>query len=220
MYKIIKYSWDSRCDHFFTSDWHNYHDPHWENPIWIMRGYSSFKESYIDVQKKINSKVGIDQHLWMMGDSFLSTTDELALEWLDGIKCKNIMMLFGNHESQIYRIYKSEVVRQFGRDDIEVYPIKMGNVTFLGNHQEITIGKTKIVMNHFPLRGHNQASRGSWHLHGHSHNNDETRNADYPLGKVLDCSWDWKNDIWTFDEIVDIMSTKSIHITDHHDKDR
>jgi hypothetical protein len=35
------------------------------------------------------------------------------------------------------------------------------------------------------------------------------------MGKYLDCSWDWKKDIWSFEEIRDIMSTKEIYVTDH-----
>ena len=217
MYKIQKFPYDDRINHFFTSDFHNFHDPNWDVPIWKMRGYSSVAESHQDIKEKINLKVGNSQYLWVLGDSFLSASDQDVLEWFGGIECDNIMMLFGNHESQMYRLYKSEMSHQYGRSDIEIYPLRMGNVVFLGNHHEIQIGKKRIVMNHFPLVTHNQASHGSWGLHGHSHNNDQTRNADHPIGKFLDVGWDWKRDIWSYEEISDIMSTKDIFVSDHHD---
>ena len=43
-------------------------------------------------------------------------------------------MLFGNHESQIYRLYKKQMMVDYNRDDIEVYPLRMGNLVFCGNH--------------------------------------------------------------------------------------
>lgn len=216
MYKILKYKYENRNDHFWSTDFHNYHDPSWPVPIWKMRGYNSPEESYNDVREKINAKVGEKQTLWVLGDSFLSATDEEVISWLNSIKCQNIMMLFGNHESQMYRLYKQELIKQFGRDDIEVYPLRMGNVTFLGNHQEIWIGKQQIIMNHFPLRIWHGDSRGSWMLSGHSHLQDKGRRPESADQKGLDLGWDYKNDVWTYSEIEDVMSTKSIRILDHN----
>jgi|694.fasta_scaffold95405_3 calcineurin-like phosphoesterase family protein len=213
--KNIKHKWEDRNKIFFSSDWHNYHDPKWDIPIWKMRGYNSPQESVDDVVSKINARVKEDDFLWVIGDSFLSATDNQVLNWWNNIMCQNVMVLFGNHESQMYRIYKNAVMDQYGKSDIEVYPLRLNNLTFMGNHQEIQVGKIRIVLNHFPLRTHNQCSRGSWHLHGHSHNNDKTRNPNFQMGKYLDCSWDWKKDIWSFEEIRDIMSTKEIYVTDH-----
>ncbi len=216
MYKIEKFKYESRNDHYWCSDFHNFHDPSWNVPIWKSRGYSSPEESYRDVQQKINTRVKNSDYLWVLGDSFLSATDDNVVDWWRGVNCQNIRYLFGNHASQMYRLYKQEMLKQYDRDDIEVYPLRMNNVVFVGNHHEIQIGKQRIIMNHFPLRTHNQVSHGSWGLHGHSHNNDKTRNPDYHIGKFLDLSWDWKKDIWSYEEIEDVMSTKEIFVSDHH----
>jgi calcineurin-like phosphoesterase family protein len=216
MHKILKYKYADSENHFWGSDFHNYHDPNWTIPIWKGRGYSSPDESQKDVQKKINDKIGKDQYLWMLGDSFLSATDQQVIDWWAGINCENVMMLMGNHESQMYRLYKQEMLAQFGRFDIEVYPLRMKNVVFLGNHQEIWIGKQQIVMNHFPLHTHHGANRGSWNISGHEHRNDPSREPSYPINKCLDVSWDKKLDVWSFSEIADVMSTKEIFIPDHH----
>ena len=200
MYKILKFKWEDREKHYWGSDFHNYHNPSWPIPIWKQRGYNSFEESFEDVRTKLNSKLKPDDYLWCLGDSFLSANDNDVIEWWNSINCNNIMMLFGNHESQIYRLYKKQMMVDYNRDDIEVYPLRMGNLVFCGNHLEIQIGKKRIINNHFPLRTHNQVSHSSWHLHGHSHNNDHTRNPDYPIGKTCDVSWDWKKDIWSFNE--------------------
>jgi calcineurin-like phosphoesterase family protein len=216
MYKITKYPYESRQKHFWSTDWHNYHDPKWPSPIWEMRGYLNAQDALENTLRVVNERVGENDILWYLGDGFLNASDDQVLDWLGRVKCKNIKYLFGNHESCPYRLYKQEVNRQFGRDDIEVYPLKLGNVEFLGNHTEIQIGKKHIVMNHFPLRIWNKNQHGSWMLSGHSHLNDPERRPESPIGKALDCGWDYKNDVWSFDEIEDVMSTKNQVAIDHH----
>lgn len=214
--KNIKHKWEDKNKIFFSSDWHNYHDPKWDIPIWKMRGYNSPQESVDDVVSKINAKVKEDDFLYFLGDGFLNATDEQVLEWFSRINCKNINYIYGNHESNIFRIYRQAVLEKYGDPEIEVYPMRFNNVVFLGNYQEIYIGKKLIVLQHFPIKTWNNNSRNSFHLHGHSHNTDKSRNPEHPMGKCLDCSWDWKKDIWSFEEIEDVMSTKEMQIFDHH----
>jgi hypothetical protein len=214
--KIIKHKWEDRNNIFFSSDWHNYHDPKWDVPIWKMRGYNSPQESVDDVVSKINARVKEDDFIYFIGDGFLNATDEQVLEWFSRINCKNINYIYGNHESNIFRIYRQAVLEKYGDPEIEVYPMRFNNVVFLGNYQEIYIGKKLIVLQHFPIKTWNNNSRNSFHLHGHSHNTDKSRNPEHPMGKCLDCSWDWKKDIWSFEEIEDVMSTKEMQIFDHH----
>jgi len=216
MHKIIKHSYEFRSKIFFSSDWHIFHNPSWISPIWKMRGYDSLFDSVRKIQEKINERVDENSILYVLGDLFLDASDEQCLEWLKGLQCKDIRKIFGNHTSNMYRLYKQEVKKQYGLEDMEIYPIKMGNITFLGNHQEIQIGKKHIVLNHFPLRTHNHASHLSWNLGGHEHGNDPERLPKYPLGKTLDVSWDVKLDVWSYNEIEDVMSTKEILVVDHH----
>ena len=220
MSKILKYNWEDRHNHFWTSDWHNYHNPSWPVPIWEMRGYLNAQDAQERVLQKINERVSEDSTLWYLGDGFLNIDDEHVLAWLNSVKCKNINYLFGNHESNIYRLYKQEVEKQYGFTDLEIYPLKMGNVTFMGNHQEIRIGKRHIVMNHCPIHSWNgMGGRKSWMISGHQHNADKTRNPDAPINRCIDVGWDWKKDVWSFDEIEDVMSTKTFISYDHHTSD-
>ncbi len=50
----------------------------------------------------------------------------------------------------------------------------------------------------------------------HSHLSDKERLPEFPIGKTLDVGIDCGK-IWSFEEIEDVMSTKSISILDHHD---
>jgi calcineurin-like phosphoesterase family protein len=188
-----------------------------------MRGALSAEDLAERVLQKVNDRVPEDATLWYLGDGFLNTTDDRVLAWLSGIKCKNIKYLFGNHESSMYRIYKQCVKDVYGTDEVELYPMNhkiLPNVEFLGNHQEIRIGKRNIVMNHFPIHSWNgMGGRKAWMLSGHSHNADKTRNPDAPINRCLDTGWDWKKDVWSFEEIEDVMSTKTFISYDHHTSD-
>jgi calcineurin-like phosphoesterase family protein len=216
MYKILKFNWNDRHRHYVVSDLHTYHDPTWVSPIWEMRGYKNAQECAEHQIQQINSRVGVDDILWNLGDNFLNSTDGQCRGWLSAIKCQNIKYLFGNHESNMYRMYKEEILNQYGIDDLEVYPLKMGNVEFIGNHQEVHIGKQIIVFNHFPLRIWHKDSRGAWMVSGHSHLQDKGRRPDAEFQKGVDAGWDHKRDVWSFSELEDIMSTKSIEILDHN----
>lgn len=216
MYRIEKIRFEDRHRHYWTSDWHAFHDPKWELPIWEARGYSSAKDAAEKTLETVNQRVGENDVLWYLGDGFLNASDEEVVSWLSALKCKNVKYLFGNHESNMFRLYRQEVKRQYGLDNVEVYPLRMGNIEFIGNHAEILIGKKQIVMNHFPLRIWKSDNRGSWCLSGHSHLNDVGRRPDAELQKAMDVGWDYKKDVWSYNEIEDVMSTKTIHIYDHN----
>lgn len=217
MYQILKFNYEDRHRHFWVSDLHTYHDPKtWDSPIWEMRGYKDAVECAEHQIEKINERVGVNDILWNLGDNFLNASDEQCKKWWGAIKCRNIKYLFGNHESCPYRIYKEEVKKQYGLEGVEVYPLKYSNIEFLGNHQEIYIGKQIIINDHFPLRIWHKDSKGAWMLSGHSHLQDEGRKPEAEFQKGLDNGWDYKRDVWSFSEIEDVMSTKSIQILDHN----
>jgi calcineurin-like phosphoesterase family protein len=198
MYRILKYKWEDRSKLFFSSDWHIFHDPKWDVPIWKMRGYSNVEDAAKGILEKINNTLQEDSVLYFLGDMFLNATDEQCLNWLSEIKCKT-----------------------YHTDEIEVYPFShknIPNIEFMGNHLEIQVGKKRIILNHFPIRIWNGCHRTSWHLSGHSHLNDPNRRPEFPLGKALDIGID-SGKIWSFEEIEEIMSTKTVELIDHHDKD-
>lgn len=216
MKRILKHHWQDREKIYFSSDWHIFHDPPWEIPLWKSRGYESAEDAARKIQERINQTVPEDGIIYYMGDMFLNASDEQCIEWLKGVNCKNIFKIWGNHTSNTFRLYKEEVKKQYGLDDVEVYPLQMGNVTFLGDYQEIRVGKQIIVMSHFPIHSWDKMSYGSIMISGHQHLSDKTRWPDYPLGKCFDCGWDWKKDLWSFEEMMDVISTKTFVKVDHH----
>jgi calcineurin-like phosphoesterase family protein len=221
MYNIIKHKFHEKDNIFFTSDWHIFHNPtSWDVPIWKMRGYESPEEHKEDVIAKVNARVNKHSIIYNLGDGFLNAKDDEVLEFLSRIRCE-IRYLWGNHASNMYRLYKQEVEKQYSITGVEVYPLKMGNVTFMGNHLEMFVGNQRIILNHFPLRiwHKNNSKHGSpsIHLSGHSHLSDKGRSPNSPLGKAFDLGWDFKKDIWSCNEVMDVMSTKFVETLDHHD---
>ena len=111
----------------------------------------------------------------------------------------------------MYRLYKDEVLSKYGLSNVEIYPITLGNVTFVGSHMGIMVGKQSIIMNHFPLRIWKNDARTAWMLSGHSHLTDIDRRPESQFGKCFDIGWDYKKDVWSFSEIEDVMSTKEVN---------
>lgn len=227
MNKILKFNTRNQ-NIFFVSDFHAYHDPKWPIPLWELRGYESMEEMNEDIIEKVNARVGENDILWNLGDGFLNANEEMVNAFLDRINCQNIYYLFGNHENPLYRIYKREVQRFIkeemvasslpvnGNWDVEIYPLRYKNVVFYGNYQEISVNKKHVILSHFAFRIFRGNQHNFYALSGHSHNSDVTRRADHPNGLTLDVGWDGKNDVYSWDEICEIMSHKTREILDHH----
>ncbi len=218
MHKQLRFSQSDKSKLFFTSDWHVFHNPqHWDIPIWEQRGYDNVETHAEDIIQKINSKVKKDDYLFCLGDCFLNASDDQVIQWLDRINCKTIYKLFGNHTSNTFRLYKAELMKQFNRSDIEVYPLQFKNLIFLGNYQEIVVDKQLIILGHFPMRSWNgMGGKKSWNISGHQHNTDETRNPTNDINRCLDVGWDWKNDVWSYTELEEQMMHKKFESVDHH----
>lgn len=219
MNKQIKLNDPADYDVYFTSDWHLNHDPKaWNQPLWMMRGYNSVDEHNQDIINKVNARVREKDYLINCGDIALHTKPEDLEAFLGQIVCKNIYLIFGNHCGPDFQIFKRECAKLGFGDHIEVYPMKFKNVTFLGNYQEFSIRKKRVIVSHFPFEVFNKSHHGAWHISGHSHYSNPKTRAGYRQGLRLDVSWEGKNDIYSFAEIEDIMNYKRIQQLDHHDE--
>jgi calcineurin-like phosphoesterase family protein len=200
---------------WFSSDFHLGHQ---KNFIWESRGYASYESHTDGVINKINQLVKANDLLFYLGDFCLNSSDSLFESYLSRIQCQNIYMVWGNHNNPVFRIYKREVKKQFGRDDINVYPLKYRNVTFLGDYVEISLNNTMIVMMHYPISIWNYMKEGAYMLCGHSHYNYIQSQANHLNGKILDVGWDGIGEPYSFEKINEIMKTKKIKVEDHHVK--
>lgn len=156
---------------FFTSDWHINH-----GNIVIYSRYNllskeekemydnkvKFKVSYDTVNKmndmiveNVNKQAHKDDVIYFLGDLLFARKEnyyENVKSLLERIKCKNFIMIWGNHDNRIsYNLFK------------ENYVMNTFNVD----------GK-EVVLCHFPLAVWDKRHYGSFHLYGHCHSHNES----------------------------------------------
>ena len=199
---------------FATSDLHKGHN---KNFIFEKRGFKSIQEHDEFLISKINECVRSQDSILMLGDIALNTSFDQFNEFLSRINCQNIYYIFGNHESCTKRAFQETIFKEFGRNDIEVYPIRYRNIIFLGNYVELVINKVNIIASHYSHQVWNGMHHGSIHLNAHSHYGNPLTRADYKDALSLDIGFDGHKKPLSFDEIMEIMKTKKYtKIDDHH----
>jgi len=135
---------------------------------------------------KWNERVGKDDVVWHLGDfGFHSTAEQLnpILGQLQG----TINVVLGNHDYN---------------PDLETTAYWRINQFF--EYKKILVNSQAIVLCHYPLQEWDGSFRGSWHLHGHSHNQ-------WPQSpwKRLDVGVDGHGFYpWSFEELKAVMDTR------------
>ena len=200
---------------YFTSDWHWNHDPKWPVPIWKMRGHSSKEEHNETIIDTTNSIVRENDVLVNVGDITLNCKEEEFENLISRIKCKNIYLLWGNHNSPCKTIYQREV-KSLNVGDVEIYPLKYKNIIFVGHYLELTVDGQYIVVNHYPLMSWNHMQHNSIHLHGHEHGGLNTSLPSCKNGKILDVGIDIFPQLLSFSDMMNIMRTKQTVSLGHH----
>jgi len=193
---------------FFTADSHFYHN---RDFVWKARGYSSLYNHTDKVLEKINELVKYSDVMFHLGDFALNTSSEQFESLLSRINCQWVYYINGNHNSRIQDVYRKTILEQFGKDDINVYPIKYRNIIFVGDYLEVEIDKQTIILSHYPLYSWNHMNHGAWHCFGHIHSE-----KDVSVGKSIDVGWDQHKKPVSFQELKQIMDKKSIKSEGHH----
>ena len=156
---------------------------------------------------QINSMVGENDILWHLGDFSMHHHSDRGYYQRcrgirDRIRCKNINIIWGNHDD-------FEIRDLFG----EAYGLKDLRIQ----------GGPMIVLCHYAMAVWNKSHRGSFHLYGHSHSSAEPwLEENMPGRKSMDAGVDNAALIlgayrpWSYAEILDIFSKRSGHSMDHH----
>ncbi len=207
---------------FFTSDTHFRHN---QSFIFEARGYKDRYEHDDALIAKINETVRPEDTLIHLGDFCLNITPPEFNEILARINCNNILYIWGNHNSCIRKHYEDAVAGHLNmarfngdtpNDGIEVYPYKIGKITYLGYYKEIIVNGHMIVIHHYPHQIWNQMQKSAWQLSGHSHYTNPTTRLDHPVNKILDVGWDGHGKPLSFPEIQKIMMNKTHVSKDKH----
>lgn len=159
-------------------------DPHFGHANIIKycnRPFSSSGEMDEVLIERWNSKVGINDTIYVVGDFTMGSNAKDYLKRLNGIK----YLIIGNHD------------RKPSKQDgwAEVY-------------QQYTVRHPigKFVLFHFAMRVWDQSHRGSYHLYGHSHGTlpDDPTSLSFDVG--VDCHNFYPISV---EEVVEIMKLKT-----------
>jgi len=119
---------------------------------WAKRPFASVEEMDKEMIRRWNETVGTNDTVYHLGDfGFHSTAEQLdpILAQLNG----KIHLILGNHDQN---------------PNIETFA--HWRITSFKELLKIRVGGQDIVLCHYPLQEWDGAFRGTWHLHGHSHN--------------------------------------------------
>ena len=147
----------------------------------------------------INDLVKPDDWLYHLGD--FSFRGRNAVEYRKQIKCKNVVLILGNHDPRTKYGYARN---WFGE-------------LFSGCHNLLTLRVPingiiqPIILCHWSMRVWDRCHYGSWHLYGHSHNSLPSHNRSFDVG--VDAH-NYKP--VSIERVSEIMATKTFEPVDHH----
>lgn len=119
------------------------------------RKYTNVEEMDLDLINRWNSKVGIKDEIYILGDFTLSNNKSYAIDILKRLNGRKYLIL-GNHDNISQ---KKEVMVYFE------WVKKYFELDYKDNH---------FVMFHFPILSWNRKYHGAIHLYGHIHGNKLT----------------------------------------------
>ena len=155
------------------------------------RNFNTLEEMNDIIVNAINSKVGVDDELYCLGDWSFGGIKNIY-EFRKRLQVKTIHLILGNHDVHVEKnkIFEGIPVQEL--------------FTSVSNFKEISVNKQHIVLCHFPLEQWNNMDGGYWHLHGHCHGVLPETNF-----KRIDVGLDANNlNIFSFEDVEEIMVGK------------
>jgi calcineurin-like phosphoesterase family protein len=201
---------------FFTSDSHYGHSnicratTKWNDDN-LTRDYKSLDHMNDVLVNNINEVVGENDILIHLGDWSFGGFDNIG-EFRNRILCKNVYLVYGNHDHHIRR-NKEDVKKLFsGCFDYLHLDLRVPNGSLMD--------KISIVCLHYPIASWDGLSDGVIHLHGHVHLPPHLKIAD---GRAMDVGVDGNN-LYPYElsEIRSLLKDRpKVKLTlpkDHHEK--
>ena len=178
----------------------NWRTPEGEVPINSTRDFDSIEQMNSAIVDRINSKVGQEDTLILLGDIAFGGFENIGV-FLDRLVCKNIYLILGNHDHHI----KND--RSYIKD----------RFITVKDYAELNIDGENFVLCHYPLASWHGLNKGVIHLHGHVHLSPQNK---WGNGKKLDVGLDGNNLYpYSITEIVHMMDKREVGSdisNDHH----
>jgi calcineurin-like phosphoesterase family protein len=202
---------------WITSDTHYNHlnicrgTTAWRNkdgniPLKAVRDFNTVEAMNDNIVNGINAVVGQDDILILCGDVAFRGVDSV-IKFLDRLVCKNLYLVFGNHDEKILD-NEEEVRSRF----IECY----------GSYLNLKMGHHRFIISHYPIASWHGLNKGWMHLFGHVHLPTHLR---FAPGRAMDIGYDGHPEHRPYhllDECVPLLEkrpTKSLMWNDHHSDD-
>jgi len=147
----------------------------------------------------INKYVKADDVLYHLGDWSFGGVDNIKL-FRDSLICQNIHLIRGNHD-----------------DNIEGSQIDL--FSSVQNVLEVSHGKNRFFMSHYPHLSWHHSSKGVIMLHGHEHGsfnhlNQNTLRMDVGIDSAKMILGEFRP--FSIEEVIDLNSRKKIIPIKHH----
>ena len=213
MIKIIANKKGEFPDVWVTSDTHYNHanicrgttswrKPDGSIPIKETRDFKNLDLMNDTIVNNINSIVKEDDILIHLGDWSFGGFESIQ-KFRDRVICKNIHLIFGNHDHHI----------ENNRDEVQEL------FTSVSHYNTLKIGKIEIQLMHYTIDSWNNLRKGAMHLHGHCHLPNDKRLG---KGKRIDAGIDGHLEFRPYHlmrELVPLLNKQPIHSEiekDHH----
>ena len=213
MIKIIANKKGEFPDVWVTSDTHYNHanicrgttswrKPDGSIPIKETRDFKNLDLMNDTIVNNINSIVKEDDILIHLGDWSFGGFESIQ-KFRDRVICKNIHLIFGNHDHHI----------ENNRDEVQEL------FTSVSHYNTLKIGKIEIQLMHYPIDSWNNLRKGAMHLHGNCHLPNDKRLG---KGKRIDAGIDGHLEFRPYHlmrELVPLLNKQPIHSEiekDHH----
>ena len=211
----MKINLNKRQRLWFTSDTHYNHanicsaTTEWDSPV-TCREFTSLEQMNSHLIANINSKVEQDDILIHLGDWSFGGFESIQ-EFRDGIFCKNVHIITGNHD---HHIENNKENCQSLFSSVNKY-LELSVKWDIGTR---TQSSANFVLMHYPIASWNNMAREAIHLHGHVHFESDMRLQE---GKMMDVGVEGNN-LYPIEmtEILSIMKNrpvKSLFKKDHHE---
>ena len=169
-------------------------------PLNSTRDFQSVDQMNNTLVDNINSKVGQDDTLIILGDIGFGGFESIG-KFLDRLICKNIHLVLGNHDHHIRN----------NRENIQ------DRFMSVSDYLQVRIYDQDFVFSHYPFASWNGLNKGVIHLHGHVHLSAKDK---WGKGKRLDVGVDGNSLFpYSVSEIVHMMDRRDVRSDmdiDHH----
>lgn len=191
------------------------------------RPFETIEEMNDCIVTNINRVVKESDTLYCMGDWSFGGIENIW-DFRKQLNVREIHLLLGNHDHHIEKnkvllnVNSSELIKVKSNvlDDFNLTVLAQDIFTSVSYMKEIKIGKTHIILCHYPIDSWKGMSKGFYHLHGHCHG--RYKHAD--RGKRLDVGLDSIFNIFgkfapiSITEVHEYMKDRDIYESDHHNE--